>query len=279
MRIVITGSDGQLGRALQSVFSSDDLYLVDLPRYDITKTTTIVPTLRAFRPELVIHCAAMTNVDGCERDPRLAESVNVVGTRNMGLVAGQSGCPMVYVSTDYVFDGAREGETSEWDRPSPQSVYARTKWLGEEAARQLVGQLYVVRVAWLYGDGPRNFVRTVLRLAQEGGPLRMVTDECGSPTYAVDVARALARLVTTAAYGTYHLPNAGVCSRYDWAATILELAGLREGVDLEPMTNYQRAAVVPKRVALRNYNGAHEGIVMRPWLEALAEYMRLLQGE
>lgn len=279
MRIVITGSDGQLGKALQGVFAWDDLCLVDLPRHDITKTTEIVPTLRAFQPELVIHCAAMTNVDGCEQNPGLAESVNVVGSRNMALVAQQSGCPMVYVSTDYVFDGAREGEYSEWDRPAPQSVYARTKWLGEQMSRQLVDQLYVVRVAWLYGAGPRNFVRTVLRLAQKAGPLRMVTDECGSPTYAVDVARALSRLVTTSAFGTYHLPNAGVCSRYDWAATILEIAGLRDSIALEPSTNYQRAAAVPKHVALRNYYGAQEGIVMRPWQEALAEYMESLQGE
>jgi len=279
MRIVITGSDGQLGKALQGVFSSDDLCLVDLPKHDITKTAEIVPTLRVFQPELVIHCAAMTNVDGCEQSPGMAELVNVVGSRNMALVAQQSECPMVYVSTDYVFDGTREEEYSEWDRPAPRSVYARTKWLGEQVARQHVERLYVVRVAWLYGDGPRNFVRTVLRLAEQVGSLRMVTDESGSPTYAVDVARALTRLVMTSAFGTYHLPNAGVCSRYDWAEAILQLAGLRDTVNLEPTTNYQRAAAVPKRVGLRNYYGAQEGIVMRPWQEALADYMESLHGE
>jgi len=279
MRIVITGSDGQLGRALQGVFESDDICLVDLPKHDITKTAEVVPSLRAFHPELVIHCAALTNVDGCEQDPNLAELVNVVGTRNVASVAQLSECPMVYVSTDYVFDGTMEGEYSEWDPPAPQSVYARTKWLGEQTARQMVRQLYVVRVAWLYGDGPRNFVRTVLRLARKGGLIRMVTDECGSPTYAADVAQALSRLVTTSAYGTYHLPNAGVCSRYDWAAAILDGAGLRDSVALEPTTDYQRAATVPKRVALRNYYGAREGIVMRPWQEALAQYLESLQGE
>ena len=269
---------GNWGARYKGRFPADDLCLIDLPEHDITNTATTLASMRAFSPELIVHCAAITDVDGCERNPDLAFAVNVLGTRNMAIAAQQSDCPLVYISTDYVFDGTQDVPYREYDAPAPQSVYARTKWLGERVTRELLSRFYIVRVAWLYGAGERNFVRTVLRLAERGGTLRMVTDECGSPTYAADVAAALTRLIGTSAYGTYHLPNAGVCSRYDWAEAILDLAGIGGTVDLQPSTNYQRAAVVPKRVALRNHCAAHEGIVMRPWREALADYMENMLG-
>jgi dTDP-4-dehydrorhamnose reductase len=273
MRIVVTGSNGQLGRALGQVLAQDDLMLVDLPQHDIIEIHRIVPAVKAFRPELVIHAAAITDVDGCERDADLAYRVNVLGTRNLAVAAQGARCPLVYISTDYVFDGTRHEPYREFDTVNPLNVYARTKWLGETVVRDLMTAYYIVRVAWLYGAGPRNFVRTVLRLADQCGPLRIVTDEVGSPTCAVDVARALERLVAVPAYGTYHLPNAGTCSRYEWAEEILRLAG-RADVELVPTANYQRAARVPKEVALRNQCGAEIGITMRPWRDALGEYMR-----
>lgn len=163
----------------------------------------------------------------------------------------------------------------EYDAPQPLSVYARTKWYGEQIVRDHLQRFYIARTAWMYGQGPRNFVRTVLRLADERGTMQMVTDEVGSPTYALHLARALDRLVRLPAYGIYHLANAGVCSRYEWACEVLRLAG-RQGVEVIPTTNYQRAARVPGRVALHNANAAALGIVQPPWQEALAEY---LEGE
>lgn len=271
MRIVITGSKGQLGIALQSALACHDLMLIDLPEHDITDLATVTASIAAFGPDLIIHGAAMTNVDACEAQPEVAYRINALGTRNLAVAAIQARVPMAYVSTDYVFAGDREEPYWEFDETSPLSVYARSKWAGEQIVRQLVPRHYIARTAWLYGDGPRNFVETVLRLAKERGALTMVTDEVGSPTYAPDLADALVALVRTPAYGTYHFVNQGTCSRYDWAVEILRLAGL-EGVTVHPSENYQRAARVPKHVSLRNLCGAELGITLRPWRDALAAY-------
>jgi dTDP-4-dehydrorhamnose reductase len=275
MRIAITGSRGQLGQALQKVLAAEELMPIDLPEHDITELVAITREVEAFRPDLIIHSAAMTDVDGCEREPTLAYRVNVLGTRNMAVAAQQSGAALVYISTDYVFDGTSQEPYWEYDAVNPLSVYARTKWLGEQVMRDLLDRYYVVRIAWLYGDGPRNFVKTVLRLADERGAIQMVTDEIGSPTYAHDVARAVSELVKLPAYGIYHLPNAGTCSRYEWAQEILRLAG-RSDVELIPTQNYTRVARVPKHSSLRNFCGAELGIVMRSWQDALRDYMGTL---
>ncbi len=272
MRIAITGSRGQLGTALARVYAHETLLPIDLPEHDITDLDAITAALRAFAPDLIIHAAAMTNVDACETDPDLAYRVNTLGTRNVAVAALQTGAPMVYVSTDYVFAGDRTEPYWEFDEVRPLSVYGHSKWAGEQIVRQLLSPHYIVRTAWLYGDGPRNFVETVLRLARERGALTMVTDEVGSPTYAPDLAGAIARLVCHPAYGTYHLVNEGTCSRYEWAVEILRQAGLGD-VPVEPSQNYQRAARVPKHVSLRNLSGAELGIALRPWPEALAAYM------
>ncbi|MHB0856756.1 MAG: dTDP-4-dehydrorhamnose reductase [Anaerolineae bacterium] len=272
MRIAVTGSQGQLGLALQRVLVDEPLLPIDLPQRDITNLPAILETVNAWRPDVIIHAAAMTDVDGCERNPEAAYRVNALGTRNMAVAAQQCGAALVYISTDYVFDGTQSEPYWEFDDANPLSVYARTKWVGEQLVRQLVSRHYVVRVAWLYGDGPRNFVKTVLRLAAERDSLSMVTDEIGSPTNAGDVAAALARLVRLPAYGTYHLPNSGVCSRYEWAREVLRLAGHGD-YPLLPSENYPRLARVPKRAEMRNFCGAELGLTMRPWQEALADYI------
>jgi len=273
MRIAITGSKGQLGRALQRTLATETLMPIDLPEYDITDLRAITAALRTFAPDIIIHTAAITDVDGCERDPDLAYRVNVLGTRHMAAVAEQCQASIVYISTDYVYDGTQQTPYREDDPPNPLSVYARTKWLGEQEVRHLTTRHAIVRIAWLYGDGPRNFVRTVLRLADDRDAVTMVTDEVGSPTYADDVAQALQALVALPAYGTYQLPNSGVCSRFEWAAEILRLAGRTDDLHLIPSQDYARAARVPKHVEMRNFYGAQLGIVMRPWQEALRDYM------
>jgi dTDP-4-dehydrorhamnose reductase len=271
MRVVVTGSKGQLGSSLQQVLDHEAVLPMDLPESDLTHLGSVTAAVAEFRPDVVIHGAALTNVDGCEREPEAAYRANVLGTRNVAVAAQQSGAALVYISTDYVFDGRKAEPYWEYDTPNPLSVYGRTKWIGEELARSLVSRYYIVRVAWLYANGHRNFVETVLRLADERPSITMVTDEVGSPTFAPDVAEALARLIRLPAYGIYHLPNAGTCSRYEWAQEILRLAG-RDGVELKPGANYQRAARVPKHAELRNFCGAELGITMRPWHEALHDY-------
>ena len=272
MRIVVTGSNGQLGRALQRVIGQETLYLVDLPEHDITNLDHTIASVTAFRPDLVIHAAAITDVDGCEKDPELAYRVNAWGTRNVAVSCQRSGCPLVYISTDYVFDGTKGEPYWEYDEPNPLSVYARSKLAGETLVQTLLSEFYVVRTAWLYDRSGKNFVKTVLRLAEERDSLRMVTDESGSPTYAPDLAVAVARLIQTPAYGIYHFTNLGTCSRFEWASRALQIAG-KPNYALSPSTDYQRAATVPKHVELRNSNGTALGITLRPWAEALEEYL------
>lgn len=276
MRIAVAGSRGQLGLALQEVLAGNDLLPIDLPEHDITDLGAITATLAAFRPEAIIHSAALTDVDRCEREPDLAYAVNVLGTRNLVVGALQTGAAFVYVSTDYVFPG-REEPYAEYDPTGPLSVYARTKLQGEQVVRDHLQRFYIARTAWMYGDGPRSFVETVLRLADGPGTMQMVTDEVGSPTRALDLARALARLIQVPAFGIHHLSGEGACSRYEWAVEILRIAG-RKDVVVEPATGYRRLARVPKRVVLRNRNAAAAGIVMPPWQESLREHMEARRG-
>lgn len=274
MRIVITGSSGQLGQALQSTLRGRQLLLLDLPEHDLTDLDQAQRSIAAFHPEVVIHAAAFTNVDLCESQPETAYRVNALATQNVALACQECGAAMVYVSTDYVFDGVNNEPYWEWDAPNPQSVYARSKLAGEEVTRSLLNHFYIVRTAWLYSRSGRNFVASVLRLAAEREELHFVTDEVGSPTYAPDLARAISQLIARPIYGIYHLTNTGVCSRYEWAKAILELAG-RPDFPIFPMQGYQRAAHVPTRCELRNFFAAAQlGITLRPWREALVDYFR-----
>lgn len=273
MRFVITGHKGQLGKSLQEVLAGEELLGLDLPEHDITDPITIVDRVVSFRPDLVIHGAAMTNVDGCERDPELAFRVNTLGTQNIALACLRSGAAMVHISTNDVFDGTLGRPYYEWDTPTPQSVYARSKAAAEFYVRSLLHRFFIVRTAWLYARGGNNFVTKIVDAADRLGALRVVTDETSAPTYAPDLAEAIARLVTTQHYGFYHFANSGVCSRYEWACKILELAGRGE-VPVEPITTdqWQRAAPPPLYAPLVNFVGAALGITLRPWEEALQEY-------
>lgn len=268
VRVVITGSRGQLGSALQEVLIEHPVLGLVRPEHDVTDISAVGAAIQEFAPDVVVHTAAMTDVDGCERDPEAARRTNVLGTRNVVLAAQRAGAKLVYISTDYVFDGYKKGPYWEYDEANPLSVYGRTKWLGEEMVRRFSSRHYIVRTAWLYDGGSDNFVGTVLRLAEERDSLRMVTDEVGSPTFVVDLARAILKLVQTSAYGAYHLSNTGTCSRYQWAQEILDLGGYDQ-VRLIPGQNYERLAPVPKRVVLDNLCAAELGITMRSWRDAL----------
>lgn len=274
MRIAVVGSKGQLGTALQARLADETLLPLDLPELDITDAAQVRETLEGFAPDVVIHVAALTNVDQCETEPDQAYRVNAVGTQNVALACQRCGATMVYTSSDYVFDGSKGAPYLEYDQPSPLSVYGRTKLAGEWATQTLLRRFYIVRPAWVYAPGRRNFVETVLRLARERGALTMVTDEAGSPTYAPDLVDAIARLLPSELYGIYHFTNGGVCSRYEWACEILRLAGLGH-IAVTPSQNYVRPAPVPKRVELRNLCGATQlGITLRPWQEALADCLK-----
>jgi dTDP-4-dehydrorhamnose reductase len=273
MRIVITGHKGQLGQALQQALPDEELLGLDLPEHDITDPATIVDTVVRFRPKVVIHAAAMTDVDGCEQDPELAFRVNVLGTQNIALACGQCDAALIALSTNDVFDGKLGRPYYEWDAPSPQSIYARSKAAAEFYVRNLLHRFYIVRTAWLYARGGSNFVTKIIAAADRLGALKVVTDEVSAPTYAPDLARAITQIIPTQHYGIFHFTNSGFCSRYDWARRILELSGRGE-IPVEPITSdhWQRAAPPPLYAPIANFTGAALGITLRPWQEALQEY-------
>ncbi|MCS7285586.1 MAG: dTDP-4-dehydrorhamnose reductase [Anaerolineae bacterium] len=273
MRIAITGSTGQLGRALMEVLREDEVMPLARPECDITWLDSLRDCFRNFKPEVVIHTAAFTNVDGCELEPERAYAVNALGTRNVAVAALECDAAMVYVSTNEVFDGTSSEPYWEFDRPNPVGVYGRSKLAGEQFVREILSRFFIVRTAWLYYHGGNNFVTKIIRAADERGSLRVVTDEVSNPTYALDLAEAISRLIRTKFYGTYHFTNSGYCSRYDFAKLILKLSG-RENVPVEPITSKEwvRVAKPPLFTPLRNFAGAQVGITLRSWEEALKAF-------
>ncbi len=273
MRIVITGHKGQLGQALRKVLAGEEVFGLDLPEADITAAPSIIDRVVGYQPDVVVHAAAMTDVDGCERDPELAFRVNTAGTQNIALACERCGAAMVFVSTNDVFDGSLGRPYYEWDTPSPQSAYARSKAAAEFFVRTLLNRFYIVRTAWLYARGGSNFVTKIIAAADERGALKVVADEVSAPTYAPDLAEAIAQLILTRHYGLFHFTNSGVCSRYDWACKILELSR-RGSVPVEPITadQWQRSAPPPLYAPLVNFMGAALGISLRPWEVALQAY-------
>jgi len=274
MRMVLTGHKGQLGRALLPLLVGHEVAGVDLPEYDITDRGALRAAIRDFRPDLILHPAAMTDVEGCARDPDLAYRVNGMGTQNVALAAAEVRAEMLYVSTNEVFDGQATEPYHEWAPRNPINAYGRSKLAGEWYVQSLLTRFYIVRTAWLYAPGGRNFPHRILQLADERGSLKVVADEVGNPTYVVDLARAIAALIETHAYGVYHAVNAGAASRYDFAREILRLSG-RESIPVEPLAlaEFQRASTPPAYAPLANNAAAALGITFRPWQAALAEFL------
>jgi len=275
MRIAITGHKGQLGRELHRRLDDYDLLLIDLPEADITDPASIIPLIVAFRPDVVIHTAAYTDVDGCARNPELAFRVNAWGTQNVALACQRAGAVLLHVSTNEVFDGTATEPYREWDPRHPINPYAQSKAAAERAVETLLARFYIARTSWLYAPGGNNFPAKIVRAADQHRRLRVVTDEVACPTYAPDLAEAIIHLVQTDHYGIYHLVNEGYCSRYDLAVRILELAGRGDvPIDRITLADYPRDSTVPPFAPLRNTCAAALGITLRPWEDALTAYFR-----
>ena len=275
--VFVTGAGGQLGRELHYKFKSEDVPVVALARgqVDITNAEAVERAMRESRPSLVIHAAAATDVNGCEEHRRAAYRVNVLGTWNVARSAANVGAAMVYVSTNYVFDGRKLGPYFEYDDTGPLNAYGATKLQGEAVARQVHDRLYVVRTSWLYGRWGNNFVRRFLDVDSSDGPLRYVGDQVANPTNAGDLAVGILQLCETGAFGVHHLVNDGATSWYGWAAAVLSNLG-RDDVTLEEISGYEflRSAEVPKNSELANEMARSIGVTMRPWTEALASHIR-----
>ncbi|HBE78681.1 MAG TPA: dTDP-4-dehydrorhamnose reductase, partial [Firmicutes bacterium] len=245
MKIVITGAKGQLGNSLQAVLTKDQLYLVDLPEHDLVSYKATMDYMQKVRPDRVIHCAAKTQVDECELKPDEAYTANVIATKNVVNACQAVDAALVYISTDYVFDGQGTRPYREYDRCNPQSVYGMTKWQGEEIVKTHLQRFFIIRTAWLFGDVGNNIVRTILKLSAEKKVLKFVTDQVGCPTYAADLAAVIGRLIQTDAYGIYHVTNEGSCSWFNFARQILDQAGKPE-IRVEPINSKELDRPAPR---------------------------------
>ncbi|MCS7050199.1 MAG: dTDP-4-dehydrorhamnose reductase [Thermomicrobium sp.] len=279
MRVLVTGGHGQLGRALvRTAPVAMEVTALGARECDVTDPIAVRAVLARVEPTVVFHCAAWTDVDGCELHPERAWRVNALGAQHVAAQCQDLGATLVYLSTNYVFDGEQEEPYHEFARPSPLSVYGASKLAGEQAVRSLCPRHYIVRTAWLYDAMSRNFVTTVLRLAREQARLRMVADQYGNPTFVDDVARALWALVAQPAYGTYHLVNQGVASWYEWAVAVLECLDIARPVEPIPAREYRRAARPPRNGALTSLAAPALGIVMPDWRDALQRCLAPLRS-
>ncbi len=271
MRILVTGAKGQLGvELLRELAPLGEVTGLDLPEWDLTQPGC-AGELVALRPDWIVHAAAATDVDRCEREPVWAQAVNATGTGQVAEACRRAQAGLLYLSTDYVFDGRKGAPYREEDPPGPLNAYGRSKWDGERAVQALAPRWTIVRTAWLYGRRGKNFVRAICDQAAMGRPLRVVHDQVGSPTYAADLAGAIAHLLARELTGLFHLTNAGACSWYEFAAAILRLTG-QTGVRLWPIDSQelQRMAPRPAYSVLENAAWRKAGFPpLRPWPEAL----------
>ena len=285
MKVAVIGPRGQLGSALCEAFRRRAVDCVELDhgRVEVTDPQSVLVALRDARPATVVNTAAFHKVDACEEDPKRAFEVNALGALHVARACREAGARCVYVSTDYVFDGAKAEPYREDDLPNPVNVYGASKLAGEHLVVQTCPDALVVRVASLFGGlGSRgkgtNFVLTVLERARRGEALRVVDDVRMSPTYAEDAAAAIVELVARGASGVFHVVNKGACSWYELAVRVLELAGLRVPVHPVPQEAYPARARRPRNSALSTAKLEARGLRLPPWEDAVQRYLAALSA-
>lgn len=281
--VFIIGSNGQLGRQMQKELLGRGIAFraCDYPDIDITQPQSLRNLIEEIHPTTIVNCAAYTNVDLAETDEETAYRVNASGPDNIARICHELDIELVHISTDYVFSGQPHIENGhprpyiETDPCEPNTAYGRTKLQGEQLVQAAHAKHYILRTAWLYGDG-NNFVRTMLRLAQTNDTVRVVNDQIGSPTSTVDLANAICALIGSSAYGLYHATCQGRCSWYEFACKIFALT--KTNITVLPVTSeeYVRPAKRPAWSVLENAALERLGKnVLRPWEEALAEYLNV----
>jgi dTDP-4-dehydrorhamnose reductase len=278
MRTLITGAGGLLGHELIDTFAG--AVAPGHADLDVTDEHAIRQAVRTHRPDIVVHAAAFTQVDACETQREQAWRVNASGAWNVARACAEAGAVMVYLSTDYVFDGSAGRPYTTRDTPAPLSVYGRTKAAGEELVRSSLETHYVVRTSWLQGAHGRCFVDTMLRLAGERDELSVVDDQVGCPTFAVDLAPAIRQLVTTERWGTYHVTNAGSCSWFEFAREIFAIAGIDVAVHPIDTASYGAPAPRPRFSVLDGSSAAQAGVTaLAPWQHSLRSLIADREGE
>lgn len=284
MKILVTGCNGQLGRAINQQYAIDtdveiintDVFQPDVMELDITDIDKVLSTMEEVKPDVIINCAAHTAVDLCESQQDAAYRINAIGPRNLSIAAAKIGAKLVHVSTDYVFEGNGTKPYMEFDTPNPQGMYGATKLAGEQFVQQFAKDYFIIRTAWLYGDG-KNFVKTMLRLAETNDTVRVVGDQYGTPTSAEELAKAIKYLIPTSNYGIFHGTCEGMCSWADFAKEIFRLAGKDTKVEYITTAEYPTPAVRPAYSVLENYMlKLTTDFSFATWEDALAAYMKTL---
>ncbi len=300
MKIIVTGCRGQLGTEIikqlregrselgpiPEKLVSATVIPVDLPELDITNYKMVDDFIRRQRPDVIINCAAFTNVDGCEVNHDTAFKANAIGPRNLAQAAAKTGARLVHVSTDYVFSGRENGgiPQDEATIPGPISAYGSTKLMGEKYVEQFCHRHFIVRTAWLYSYYGKNFVKTMIRLGRTHDKITVVNDQLGNPTNAVDLAYHILKLAVSHDYGIYHCTGNGICSWYDFACAIMQGAGL--SCKVEPVTSAEYAAANPASASRPAWSALENrmlrctvGDEMRDWQDALKDFFANWNGE
>lgn len=276
-KILIIGADGQLGKAISNYYNTNNINVevvgTDIDEIDITDFNSVSSAILEIKPDIIINCAALTNVEECQKNPNKAYLVNTLGVKNISLVAQREDILLVHVSTDYVFSGDKVGIYNENDVPNPKSVYGETKLAGEKIVQEIMSKYFIVRTAWLFGDGA-NFVKTMLELSKSKSTIDVVLDQIGSPTSAEEVAKVIALLIDSTEYGIYHATCEGCCSWSTFATEIFRLSHLSTKV--KPVTSQEYSSIVPrpKNSVLDNKKLREVfGYEMSTWEDAIKKYL------
>lgn len=283
MKILVTGANGQLGHDLMNELAKRNIEAVgvDVQEMDITDAAACDRVIKQVSPDAVIHCAAYTAVDAAEDNLELCRRINAEGTRNIARVCGELDIKLMYISTDYVFNGQGERPWEPDDHREPLNVYGLTKYEGEIAVEQAVKKYFTVRIAWVFGIGGKNFIKTMLRLGREKGAVSVVNDQVGSPTYTYDLARLLVDMIQTEHYGRYHATNEGICSWYEFACEIFKQAGMDQ-VKVTPVdsASFPAKAKRPANSRMSKEKLTENGFLRLPtWQDALSRYLKELEAQ
>ncbi|MGG1270547.1 dTDP-4-dehydrorhamnose reductase [Priestia aryabhattai] len=276
-KVLITGANGQLGKELVELFTEKgfEVYGFGRDKMDITNQAQVQEVISNIKPNIVLHSAAHTQVDLAESEPEQAFSINAYGTRNVAVAAEAVGAKLVYVSTDYVFDGTNDEPYNEFSPTSPLGVYGKSKLAGEQFVRDLHSKFFIVRTSWVYGKHGANFVKTMLKLGKERKELSVVDDQRGCPTYTLDLANTILELVGTQKYGVYHVSNSGNCSWYEFAKEIFKVSDMEVQVNPCTTADFPRPAARPANSVFEHMSIKLNNLTpIRHWREALNSFLK-----
>jgi dTDP-4-dehydrorhamnose reductase len=274
MRIFITGAGGQLAKSISSIYLKEDLYLASRDKLDISDKDQASKLISEFKPDIIFHFASLTRGDECAKNPDMAFKINVKGTENIVRICKKNNIPLLFVSTNEVFDGRKKSAYTEKDKPNPITVAGKTKLEAENIIKENLKKYFIIRTSWLYSEWSANFLHAVLDKARKDKQIELVEDEISSPTYSTDLAKAIKKLIKTRKYGTYHLSNIGSVSRLEFANKAFEICGIKD-IKIIPITldKFKRLSKPPLFTPLNSDKAKKIQIRMPRWNNALERFL------